>query len=632
MVGAEHYGHPVGRYLHRSDDQTFGVELALDVACNGLPVQAQGDAIAGRHHGVRRCTQHVEGVSGEPLTAWPGHNAQLDRIEGRRHGCDVDRLGSVGAWADHETIAGREGRGSDAAEHVGRRGTQRLLGDETAVHRDIGVHAALTVSDAQHFASTHDYECVHRDGVVADEHRARCTGQRDAHSAQRAQHESTENDLERDGVAFVADQAIREPEAGAVCRTRWAHAESRIPWAAEILERGPRPCIDHLDHGAFHETILPRRPRLSGRFPRPDNGRTPVGETFAEEGRLIGWLAAHLPGATDFVLDDFRRPQGSGFSAETQIFTARYRRDGAVRTEMFVVRRETPDPAVYPRQAPGFDVEIDIQYRVMAALHAHSSVPLAGLVGYEHDASLLGAPFFVMEFVDGVVPIENPLYTTEGFFVDATPEQRRTMVVNGLRTLSQIHAVDFQKAGLGWLVPSGVSPGTARQLDLWEGYARRELDDRRHPLFDEAVAWLRARVPEDPLVCLCWGDPRPGNVIWRDFAPVCVTDFEAVSVASPDQDLGWWLMFDHWVHETSGVARLEGEPTRDEQRAIYAGFTGRDIPNTTFHEIFAATRYAAIVVRVMNRAVGRGLMPADHTVWLQNPATVCLEHLLSKVR
>ncbi len=357
-----------------------------------------------------------------------------------------------------------------------------------------------------------------------------------------------------------------------------------------------------------------------------------MGETFADEGRLIAWLADRLPGAGDFALDDFRRPQGSGFSAETQIFTARYRRDGTARTEKFVLRRETPDPAVYPRQAPGFDVEIDIQYRVMAALRAHSSVPLAGLVGYEHDASLLGAPFFVMEFVDGVVPIENPLYTTEGFFVDASPEQRRTMVVNGLRTLSQIHAVDVQKAGLAWLVPSGVSPGTARQLDLWEGYARRELDDRRHPLFDEAVAWLRARVPEDPLVCLCWGDPRPGNVIWRDFTPVCVTDFEAVSVASPDQDLGWWLMFDHWVHDTAGVARLEGEPTRDEQRAIYAGFAGRDIPSTTFHEIFAATRYAAIVVRVMNRAVARGLMPADHTVWLQNPATVCLEHLLSNVR
>lgn len=47
--------------------------------------------------------------------------------------------------------------------------------------------------------------------------------------------------------------------------------------------------------------------------------------------------------------------------------------------------------------------------------------------------------------------------------------------------------------------------------------------------------------------------------------------------------------------------------------------------DTTFHEIFAATRYVAIVVRVMNRTVARGLMPADQTVWLNNPATVCLK-------
>lgn len=355
-------------------------------------------------------------------------------------------------------------------------------------------------------------------------------------------------------------------------------------------------------------------------------------EQFAEEARLIGWLCDRLPGATDMALDGFRRPQGSGFSAETQIFTARYRRDGAAHEERFVLRRETPDPAVYPQQAPGLDVEIDIQYRVMSALHAHSTVPLAPLVGYEADAAVLGAPFYVMGFVDGVVPIENPLYTTQGFFVDASPADRRAMVTRGVEVLAQVHRLDWRAAGLDWLVPPGATPGTRHQLDLWESYARRELGDREHPLFDEAVAWLRADIPADVGVGLCWGDPRPGNIIWSDFTPACLTDFEAVSIASPDQDLGWWLMFDHWVHETFGVPRLEGEPTRDEQREIYARASGREIASTQWHEIFAATRYAAIVVRVMNRAVARGHMPADQTVWLQNPATVCLEDMMRHVR
>jgi aminoglycoside phosphotransferase (APT) family kinase protein len=357
-----------------------------------------------------------------------------------------------------------------------------------------------------------------------------------------------------------------------------------------------------------------------------------MAEGFDEEQQLIAWLATRLGDVRDVRLEDFRRPQGSGFSAETQIFTARFVRGGEPVEQKLVLRRETPDPAVYPQQAPGLDVEIDIQYRVMSALRAHSAVPLAPLVGYEADPSVLGQPFYVMEFVDGVVPIESPLYTTEGFFVDASPAERRRMIDNGLRTLATLHRVDHRAAGLEWLVPEGVTPGTAHQLDVWERYCRRELGDRVHPFFDDAISWLRPRVPDDPFITLCWGDARPGNIIWRDFAPACCTDFEAVSIGSPDQDLGWWLMFDHWVHETYGVARLDGEPTRDEQRAMYAAHAGREVADTQWHEIFAATRYTAIVVRVMNRAVARGLMPADQTVWLNNPATVCLDALMGDVR
>ena len=52
-------------------------------------------------------------------------------------------------------------------------------------------------------------------------------------------------------------------------------------------------------------------------------------------------------------------------------------------------------------------------------------------------------------------------------------------------------------------------------------------------------------------------------------------------------------------------------------------------PTSQWYEIFAAARYCAIVVRVMNRAVDRGLMPADHTIWLENPASAALESLLA---
>jgi aminoglycoside phosphotransferase (APT) family kinase protein len=117
-------------------------------------------------------------------------------------------------------------------------------------------------------------------------------------------------------------------------------------------------------------------------------------------------------------------------------------------------------------------------------------------------------------------------------------------------------------------------------------------------------------------------------MIWRDGRCVCATDFEAASIAPAEVDLGWWLMFDRWSHEVMGADRLVGEPTRDEQRAIYEEHAGREIGDTFYFEMFAAARYCAIVVRVMNRLVARGDMPADQMIWLENPATDCLLQLL----
>ena len=117
-------------------------------------------------------------------------------------------------------------------------------------------------------------------------------------------------------------------------------------------------------------------------------------------------------------------------------------------------------------------------------------------------------------------------------------------------------------------------------------------------------------------------------MIWHDFRCVCVTDFEAVSIAPPEVDLGWWLMFDRWSHEAAGQERLPGEPTREEQRAFYTACAGRELGDMHFHELFAALRYAAIHVRVMNRSVERGHMSPDHTMWRDNGAVDCIAALL----
>ncbi len=86
-------------------------------------------------------------------------------------------------------------------------------------------------------------------------------------------------------------------------------------------------------------------------------------------------------------------------------------------------------------------------------------------------------------------------------------------------------------------------------------------------------------------------------------------------------------MFDRCHHEGIEVARLPGEPTREEQRDFYAACVGREIGDLYYFEVFAAMRYAAVTVRVMNRLEERGLVAADHPVWLQNPGSTCLAQL-----
>lgn len=345
-------------------------------------------------------------------------------------------------------------------------------------------------------------------------------------------------------------------------------------------------------------------------------------DTDLARDRLSGWLTDRLD-ADPVTVIEFTKPK-SGFSAETSIV------DVTVGDEprRLVLRREVPDPAVYPQQAPGLDIEIDIQYRVMQLLHRHATVPLAPLVGYEADVEVLGAPFFVMGFIGGDVPTESPAYTVSGFFVDATPQQRRAMIERGLAQVAAIHSLDWRTAGFDWLAPADAAPGTAQQVALWRHYGEVELRGRTHPLMAEAFDWLQSNLPANERVGLCWGDPRPGNIIWNDFAPACLTDFEAVSIGSPIQDLGWWLMFDRTMNPTG--TRLDGDPTRAEQVAMYEAASGHAADGIGFHEVFAGARYTAIVVRVMNRLVDRGDLDPNHQIWLENPATVALSEIMNE--
>jgi len=342
---------------------------------------------------------------------------------------------------------------------------------------------------------------------------------------------------------------------------------------------------------------------------------------------LAGWLARRRTGQGRPTLTALGKP-GSGYSAENLVISARWE-DGTA--EKLVLRRDTAEPPIYPAQSAHTTTGVVLQHSVMEALRRADHVPVADSLGLESDSQVLGAPFFVMRHVDGDVPGESPPYTVGGFFVDASPDQRSQLVSEGLKMLARVHLTPLDDPGLEALRTPDVSHGSERQLEVWELSLRRGLRGRSSPLVENCLAWLHDQLPPPAPLVLSWGDARPGNMIWQDFSVACITDFEGAALGPRELDVGWWLMFDRWMHEGSDAPRLSGEPDRAQQRAHYEQAAGMSIGNTTWYEIFAALRFATTVVHVMNRWVARGVLPEDNLIWRDNPATVVLADLFDAV-
>lgn len=170
---------------------------------------------------------------------------------------------------------------------------------------------------------------------------------------------------------------------------------------------------------------------------------------------LAAWFAQRHPHAHDVSVRDIGGPHASGYSNETVFFRACWNEAGESREARYVARIEPRTPPVYPQQTATAMAAVELQYRVMQAVTRAGGVPVPPLAGYEPGTDLLGAPFYVMGFVDGDVPKDNPVYTSEGFYVDAAPVERYRAIDDGLRVLARLHAIDPVGAGLDWLAGAG---------------------------------------------------------------------------------------------------------------------------------------------------------------------------------
>ena len=227
------------------------------------------------------------------------------------------------------------------------------------------------------------------------------------------------------------------------------------------------------------------------------------------------------------------------------------------------------------------------------------------------DDSLLGVPFYVMDYIDGQVittDLPPPL--------DGDPAARRRLADDLVDTLVEIHAADVHAPALAtFLRPGNYNERQVRRFSqLWEVNQTRDL-----PTVVDVGRWLAANVPEQLPPTVVHGDYRLGNMIVTHKEPervAAVLDWEMGTIGDPRADLGYLVATysEPGGREnplgTSPVTATDGFPTRTELVERYADRSGRTVEPLAWFEALALWKAAVFCEAIYGRYV-RGELTAD---------------------
>jgi aminoglycoside phosphotransferase (APT) family kinase protein len=336
---------------------------------------------------------------------------------------------------------------------------------------------------------------------------------------------------------------------------------------------------------------------------------------------LLAWLQTRLPHARDLELSDLSGPGATGFSSDTLMFDLAWREGEDTWGQKLVLRLEPSGFRVFPH----YDVRR--QFRIQRQLWK-SDVPVARMLWLEEDASVLGAPFYVMERIAGRIPTDNPPYHVDGWMKEVAPDDRERLWWSGLDALAAIHRLDWRERLRFLTDEADAGSPLERQLGEYERFLGWAARGRPQPTCEAALSWLEEHRPPEGQATLCWGDARIGNMVFDGARCVAVLDWEMATVADPEQDLGWWIFMDHHHSAGCSVPRLPGFPSREATIARWAELIGREPRNVSYYEVFAAFRFSVIMIRVAQQLVAAGLLAEDSTFETDNTATRLLASML----
>jgi aminoglycoside phosphotransferase (APT) family kinase protein len=224
--------------------------------------------------------------------------------------------------------------------------------------------------------------------------------------------------------------------------------------------------------------------------------------------------------------------------------------------------------------------------RVMRAIHGQVKVP--AVLAVCEDDSILGAPFYLMEKIEGwVVGAAVPEVLDD-------PTNRRLLGEGLIDALVELHAADWVACGLeGFGKPSGYLERQLRRFrGLWDFNKTRELET-----VDRLAGWLEAKMPASGPATIVHGDYRLGNTMFGPTPPaelVAIFDWEMATIGDPLADMGYLTAL--WVDRAdtpgpyeavSNYSREPGFPTRAELIARYEEASGRSLAEIRWYQVLA---------------------------------------------